>query len=65
MESCFEWLIDEVLKVATKVYAVRTLFELGKKNNWIYPELKRILSDDYYKHSAAYKAVAREILKKI
>jgi hypothetical protein len=31
MESCFEWLIDEDLKVATKVYALRTLFELVKK----------------------------------
>jgi hypothetical protein len=64
-ESCFDWLINENGKVATKAYAIRALFELGKKYDWIHPELKRILSDDYPKHSPAYKAVAREILKKI
>lgn len=64
-ENCFDWLINENGKVATKAYAIRALFELGKKYDWIHPELKRILSDDYPKHSPAYKAVAREILKKI
>lgn len=64
-ESCFDWLISEDRKVATKAYSIRTLYELGKKHDWINPELQRILSDDYHKHSAAYKAVAREILKKI
>ena len=64
-EKCLDWIIDENEKVASKAYAIRTLFELGKIQDWIYPELKRILSDDYMKHSYAYKAVAREILKKI
>jgi hypothetical protein len=64
-ESCLDWLIDEKRKVATKANAIRTLFELGKKNKWIYPELKRILTDDYSKYSAGYQAVAREIVKKI
>ena len=64
-ESCFDWLIQEHTKVATKAYAIRALFELGKNQDWIYPELKRILTDDYRKYSAGYKAIAREILKKI
>lgn len=64
-ENCFDWLIDEKGKVATKAYSIRALFQLGKKHKWIYPELQRILSEDYPKHSPAYKAVAREILKKI
>lgn len=64
-ENCLDWLIQENRKVATKAYAIRTLFELGKTQKWIYPELQRILSDDYPKYSAGYKAVAREILKKI
>lgn len=64
-ENCFDWLIDVNKKVATKAYAIRALYELGKKYDWIYPELKRIITDDYPKHSAAYKAVTREILKKI
>jgi hypothetical protein len=38
---------------------------LGKHFDWIYPELRIILNKDYQYNSAAYKAVAREILKKI
>lgn len=64
-EKCFDWIIDEKEKVASKAYAIRGLYEFGKKKDWIYPELKRILADDYSKHSYAYKAVAKEILKKI
>lgn len=64
-EKCLDWIIDENEKVASKAYAIRTLFELGKIQDWIYPELKRILSDDYMKYTYAYKAVAKEILKKI
>lgn len=65
IESCLDWLISDCVKVATKAYSIRTLHQLGKKHDWIYPELRRILTDDYPKHSYAYKAVAREILKKI
>jgi len=64
IESCLDWLITDITKVATKAYSVRALYEIGKKQDWIYPELHRILTDDYHKHSYAYKAVAREILKK-
>ncbi len=64
IEACFDWLIQEE-KVAAKAYSIRALFEFGKKQDWIYTELKRILADDYSKHTPAYKAVAREILKKI
>lgn len=63
-EACFDWLISNT-KVAAKAYAIRTLYVLGKKYDWIHPELKIILEKDYQSHSAAYKAVAREILKKI
>ena len=65
IESCLDWLITDSVKVATKAYCIRALFALGKTNTWIYPELQRILIDDSHKHSYAYKAVAREILKKI
>jgi hypothetical protein len=64
-EKCLDWIIDENEKVASKAYAIRTLFELGKILDWVYPELELILTGDYIKHTAAYKAVAREILKKI
>ena len=65
MEACFDWLIKPETKVATKAYSMRTLYILGKKEDWVYPELIRILSEDSAKHTAAYKAAAKDILKRI
>lgn len=64
IETSFDWLINDV-KVATKAYSIRTLYILGNYYDWIHPELKIILDKDYGDHSAAYQAVAREVLKKI
>lgn len=64
IEATFDWLISDT-KVATKAYSIRTLYVLGNYHDWIHPELKIILNKDYANHSAAYKAVAREVLKKI
>ncbi|MEH6706242.1 MULTISPECIES: hypothetical protein [Galbibacter] len=64
IEINFDWLISDV-KVATKAYAMRNLYLLGKKFDWIYPELKPILLKDIPDHSAAYKARAKHILDKI
>jgi hypothetical protein len=64
IEASFDWLINDV-KVATKAYSIRTLYVLGNYHDWIHPELKIILDKDYGDHSAAYKAVAKEVLKKI
>jgi hypothetical protein len=63
-ETCFDWLMTDT-KVASKCYAIRTLHILGNHFDWIHPELKVILEKDFTSHSAAYKAVVREILKKI
>ncbi len=64
IEASFDWLITDV-KVATKAYSIRTLYILGNYYDWIHPELKVIIDKDYADHSAAYKAVAKEVLKKI
>lgn len=64
IEISFDWLITDT-KVATKAYSIRTLYLLGYHYNWIHPDLKQIITKEYHNHSAAYKAVAREILKKI
>ena len=64
IEASFDWLINDV-KVATKAYSIRTLYILGNHYDWIHPELKIILNKDFGDHSAAYKAVAKEVLKKI
>ena len=64
MEACFDWLIADY-RVAVKAHAIYTLFELGKKEDWINPELRNILESDAINHSAGYKSVARKILKKL
>ena len=64
IETSFDWLINDT-KVATKAYSIRTLYILGNHYDWIHPELQIILNKDYPNHSAAYKAVAKEVLKKI
>jgi len=64
IEMCFDWLIRDE-KVATKVYAIKALFVLGKKYDWIHPELKNIIQQDYANHTAAYQAATRIILKKM
>jgi len=64
IEASFDWLINDV-KVATKAYSIRTLYILGNHYDWIHPELQIILNKDYASHSAAYQAVAKEVLKKI
>lgn len=64
IETCFDYMINDE-KVAAKAYSMTTLFLLGKEYDWIYPELARILEDDFSKQSAAFKARARHILKKI
>ena len=66
--TIIENLIDRLIqdeKVAAKVYSMKALFVFGKKYNWIYDELKPIITQDAYQHTAAYQSCARNILKKI
>ena len=66
--NLIEALIDRLIqeeKVATKVYAMKALFVLGKKYDWVHDELKMIISQDYSNHSAAYQAATRNLLKKL
>lgn len=64
IETCFDYLINDE-KVAPKAYSMNTLFLLGKETDWVYPELRNILERDFEKESAAFKARARHILKKL
>jgi hypothetical protein len=64
IETCLDWLIQDK-KVAAKAYSMRTLYNFGKKHPWINEELKNILPQDYFKHSAAYQAAAKDILRKL
>lgn len=62
--ACFDWLIGEH-KVAAQAYSMTCLLLLGRKFDWILPELKMILEKNYAQGSAAYKARARMTLAKI
>ena len=64
IETCLDWLIQDE-KVAAKAYSMITLYNFGKKYSWINEELKTILSQDFFKHSPAYKAAAKDILRKL
>ncbi len=64
IEVCFDYLITDQ-KVAPKAYAMNALFLFGQDYDWIHPELKQILQREYHLHSAAFKARAKHILKKI
>ena len=66
--NLIEALIDRLIqdeKVAAKVYAMKALFVLGKKYNWVHEELKPIIEQDYSNHTAAYQAATRNLLKKL
>ncbi len=62
--ACFDWLIGDY-QVAPKAYAMACLFTLGKKINWIHPELELVLQKNYSDGSPAYKARARHIFDKL
>jgi len=62
--ACFDWLIGNH-KVAAQAYSMTSLLLLGRKFDWIHPELKLILEQNYNTGSAAYKARARLTLAKI
>lgn len=62
--TCFDWLIGDT-KVAAKAYSMRALFEIGKLQDWIYPEMKSVLETGYPEHSPAYQAAAKELLRKM
>ncbi len=42
---CFDWLIGE-RKIATKVFAMTSLFYLGEKFHWVRPELRSFLEQN-------------------
>lgn len=62
--NCFDWLITDQ-KVACKAYSISSLYALGTEFEWIHPELEIILREGYNKHTAAFKARARQYLTKL
>ena len=63
-EVCFDWMISDQ-KVAVKAYSMSSLFLLGNEFDWIHEELLLILERDYVSQSAAFKARASHLIKRI
>ena len=63
-EASFDWLISDY-RVAVKHHAMYTLLEIGKQQDWIYPEMKIILEKDAHCHSIGYKVVAKNIIAQL
>lgn len=64
IELSFDYMITDQ-KVAVKAYSMNTLYLLGKEYDWIHPELITILEKDFNTNTAAFKARARHLLKKL
>lgn len=61
---CFDWLIGEH-KVATKVFAMTSLFYLGETFEWVRPELKSVLELQIAEGTAGFKNRGGKILDKL
>jgi hypothetical protein len=64
LAAAFKWLIGPH-KTATKVFAMRCLYFLGKSAPWVHDELCGILKQQYADGSSGYKARARDTLKRL
>nr|WP_299485750.1 adenylosuccinate lyase [uncultured Allomuricauda sp.] len=61
---CFDWLIGSH-KVASKVFAMTSLYYLGMYFDWVHPELKMVLEQQHHRDSAGYKSRASKTLAKL
>ena len=64
LEASFNWLTGDH-KIAPQVFAMESLFLLGKESDWIHEELYSILDRDYPNRSTGYQSRARKIMDKI
>ena len=64
IETSLDWLIESD-KAANAAYAMRTLYVLGKKHDWINEELKALLSRDCSHQTPGYKFAVKDILKRL
>lgn len=64
IETCLDWLIESD-KAANAAYAMRTLFNFGKKHHWVNEELKVLLQRDCSHQTPGYKFAVKDILKRL
>jgi len=64
IEVCLEWLVSNV-KVAPAAFALRSLYLLGLKHEWVHEELRLLLSKTIEHPTPGYKVVVKELLKRL
>ena len=64
IETCLDWLIESN-KAANAAYAMRTLYNLGKKHKWVNDELKILLNRDFKNQTPGYCFAVKDILKRL
>jgi len=64
IETNFDWVIANH-KIATQVFAMDTLFILGKEYDWVHTELQLILEKNASTGSPGYQSHAKKILHKL
>ena len=62
VEQCFDWLIDPKIKIAVKVFASETLFNLRQRYPWIAEELANQLKFLMRNGTAAIQSRGRKLL---
>lgn len=62
--SCFDWLIEDHA-IAVRVFAMETLFEMGKNSPWIHDELKHLIVTKILEESPGTHARGKKILKQL
>ncbi|RXG15632.1 hypothetical protein DSM03_102135 [Leeuwenhoekiella aestuarii] len=64
LSKCFDWLIGNE-KIAVKVFAMQSIYNLSETESWIPGELKAQLELQFDASSAAFQSRAKSILKKL
>ncbi len=65
VNTCFDMLISETVAVAVKVHAMQLLFNISQTYPELRAELKLILEEQITNNTAAFKARARRLLRKL
>ncbi len=61
-ETFLDWLISNT-KVASKVYAMKSIYYMSKNDIWLKDILLDIIQKDYESESAAFRAASKEIIR--
>jgi hypothetical protein len=64
IEFCLDCLIS-TNKAANAAYSMKALYQFSKNHDWLKEELKLLLLKDFSSKTAAHKAAAKDILKRL